>query len=213
MDPDPSKRDGAADRETAADGEDPAEPDGISDQRTSTRPALELQIQNPCGYPDVSARELRPWLANLLSELSPDADSATVRFVSDREMRSLNRAYRSKDATTDVLSFPGDLPARDEARRSWTQPPPEDADAPRLPDGLPRHLGDVVVSVPTARRQAAERGHGIARELRLLTLHGVLHCLGYDHEIDDGTMGRLEARLRSRLLPTSAVTLEAGVVA
>jgi probable rRNA maturation factor len=60
-------------------------------------------------------------------------------------------------------------------------------------------LGDVVISVPTAARSARRQGHGVARELDILALHGFLHLLGYDHETDDGTMGRLEARLRRDL--------------
>jgi probable rRNA maturation factor len=57
-----------------------------------------------------------------------------------------------------------------------------------------------VISVPQAARQAGRAGHALARELRLLVLHGYLHLLGYDHEVDDGTMRRLEARLAKRLL-------------
>ena len=57
-----------------------------------------------------------------------------------------------------------------------------------------------MISVPTARRQARAAGHSAERELRLLLLHGVLHCLGYDHETDEGEMERLERRLRRRWL-------------
>jgi probable rRNA maturation factor len=117
------------------------------------------------------------WLERLLRELAPGATSFAVRFVGDRTMRQLNRVFRGKDSTTDVLSFPGGV----------------------SPEG--RHLGDVVISVPQALRQARELGHGPAKELRLLLLHGVLHCLGHDHESDDGEMDRLERRLRRRFLP------------
>ena len=125
-------------------------------------------MQNPCRYAEAGARRHRPWLTPLVADLAPDAESFVIRFVSDREMRRLNITYRQKPATTDVLSFP------------------DDGD----------HLGDVVIAVPTARRQATARGHGVERELRVLMLHGLLHCLGHDHETDDGTMERLEARLR-----------------
>jgi rRNA maturation RNase YbeY len=145
----------------------------VSRQRAA-RP--EVTLANPNAYADVSLRALRPWLEALLAGIAPAADSFAVRFTSDREMRRLNFAYRGKDKTTDVLSFPG-VPT---------------------PDG--NHLGDVVIAVPTARRQAAEHGHDVARELRTLLLHGVLHCLGHDHETDDGTMERLERRLRRRHL-------------
>lgn len=106
-------------------------------------------------------------------------DSVTVCLVSDRAMAALNRRFLGKDGTTDVLSFPGD------------QAPP--------PAG-PRHLGDIVISVPQAERQARAAGHLLARELRILVTHGWLHLLGYDHETDDGRMLRLQRRLLGRLL-------------
>jgi probable rRNA maturation factor len=140
------------------------------------RHAIELSIDNSGRYPEARRRELEPWLRALLAALAPAADSFAVRFTSDRAMRELNRRYRGKDQPTDVLSFPG---------------------APS-PEG--RHLGDVVIAVPSARRQAVAAGHAVERELRLLLLHGVLHCLGYDHESDGGDMERLERRLRRRWL-------------
>ncbi len=137
----------------------------------------EVTIQNPCQYREAGARKVRPWLEELVRHLAPDRSAFVVRFVSDREMRQLNRFYRDKDLTTDVLSFPGEV----------------------QPDG--HYLGDVVISVPTARRQAEGSGHEVDRELKVLMLHGVLHCLGHDHETDDGTMERLERRLRRRWIP------------
>ena len=130
-------------------------------------------LQNPCRYPEAGARRHRGWIEPLVADLA-DTASLTVRFVSDREMRRLNATYRRLDKTTDVLSFPGEA------------------------EGLEPYLGDVVVSVPTARRQATVRRHSVERELRILMLHGLLHCLGYDHETDDGKMERLERRLRQR---------------
>jgi probable rRNA maturation factor len=127
-------------------------------------------------FPALRAPGLEPWLERLLAALAPEADSLAVRLVGDRTMRRLNRDFRGHDATTDVLSFPGAA----------------------SPEG--RHLGDVVVSVPQASRQAAARGHAAGREIRLLALHGILHCLGHDHETDGGEMERLERRLRRRFL-------------
>ena len=129
---------------------------------------VEIVLQNPNRYPEAGARRLRPWLARLLAAVAPEAASFGVRFCGDREMRRVNRDFRGQDKATDVLSFPGE-------------------------DG---HLGDVLVSVPVARRQAAAAGIGVEREIRTLLLHGVLHCLGYDHEADEGEMDRLERRLR-----------------
>jgi len=108
-----------------------------------------------------------------------------VCFVSDRRMREFNQRYRNKPGSTDVLSFSGD---------------PEPDPAGEL------YLGDIVISVPQAARQAAERGHSLVRELKLLSLHGYLHLLGYDHETDNGRMTRIERRLVRQLLPRAAPT-------
>ncbi len=108
-----------------------------------------------------------------VGELSPDSATLSVRLVDDAEMRDLNRLYRQIDNATDVLSFPGEA----------------------TPEG--RHLGDVVISAETAAQQA---GGLPERELALLALHGILHCLGHDHETDDGEMEALEGELRERLL-------------
>lgn len=103
---------------------------------------------------------------------------ATVMLVGDRAMRALNRRWRGKDQTTDVLSF--------------SQLEGEGG-------GLhPEVLGDVVVSVPTARRQAREGRCCLAAELDRLVAHGLLHLLGYEHEGDPAgarAMRRREAAL------------------
>ena len=104
---------------------------------------------------------------------------ATVAFVSDRAMRELNRRWRGKRGTTDVLSFPAEP---DEFEKA---------------EGLT--LGDVVVSVERAARQAAEHGLTLENEIEQLILHGLLHLCGYDHELDAGEMDALELRLRRRL--------------
>ena len=111
---------------------------------------------------------------------APEADSVAVCLVSDRKMRQLNRTYGRRDRSTDVLSFR----------------------AGPVPDGCAeRHLGDIVISVETARRQARRARHSLGRELKILALHGYLHLLGHDHETDDGTMLRLQRGLTRRLLP------------
>ncbi len=163
-----------------------------------------IQLQNPCRYPEAGARRLRPWLAPLVAKLAPGAGSFAVRFVSDREIRRLNRGYRRRDAATDVLSFPADLAAEGSQTASGVDVDPGVGVAAALAAaaGLDRerHLGDVVISVPTARRQANRLGHSVDVELRVLLLHGVLHCLGHDHETDGGVMDRLERRLRRRYI-------------
>jgi len=111
------------------------------------------------------------------------ATGVTIVLANDPTLRRLNRTFRRKDQTTDVLSFPS---GGEEAQ-----------------DGT-RPLGEIVVSVPQAARQAAAAGHSLARELRLLVIHGYLHLLGYDHEVDDGTMMRLQARLARALIPKAS---------
>jgi probable rRNA maturation factor len=127
-------------------------------------------------FPAARGAHLGSWLERLVADLAPDHASFAVRFVGDRAMRAWNRDYRGRDRTTDVLSFPGEA----------------------TPEGA--HLGDVAISVPQAARQAAAHGHSLQRELRILLLHGVLHCLGHDHESDSGEMESLERRLRRRYL-------------
>ncbi|HEV2827006.1 MAG TPA: rRNA maturation RNase YbeY [Pyrinomonadaceae bacterium] len=103
----------------------------------------------------------------------------TVAFVSDRSMRELNRMWRHKRGTTDVLSFPAE------------QDDFEKAEGARL--------GDVVISVEQAARQAKENGLTVEEEIAQLILHGLIHLCGYDHTTDDGEMNRLELRLRRKL--------------
>ena len=103
----------------------------------------------------------------------------TVAFVSDRAMRELNRMWRHKRGTTDVLSFEAEQDEFEEAEG--------------------KTLGDVVISVEQAARQAAEHGLKFDEEIAQLILHGLLHLCGYDHERDTGEMNRLEMRLRRQL--------------
>ncbi|OUM93927.1 MAG: rRNA maturation RNase YbeY [Firmicutes bacterium ZCTH02-B6] len=112
--------------------------------------------------------------AALIAEGMPAHAEVSVTLVDDDEIQVLNRDYRGKDAPTDVLSFP-----------IWE--PEEISDLRLHPERYPERpllLGDVVISVPTALRQAEEYGHGVERELAYLCVHGVLHLLGYDHEED-----------------------------
>jgi len=103
----------------------------------------------------------------------------TVAFVSDRVMRELNRRWRGKRGTTDVLSFPA-----------------KQTEFEKLSEVT---LGDVIISVERAGKQAAEHGLSFEREVEQLILHGILHLCGYDHETDGGEMNALELRLRRRL--------------
>ncbi len=88
-----------------------------------------------------------------------------IVIAGDRALQTLNRDYRGEDAPTDVLSF-----ALTENAQDFVLPP----------DGVSR-LGEVVISCPTARRQAEQSGHPIEQEVAHLLIHGILHLLGYDH--------------------------------
>lgn len=111
----------------------------------------------------------------------------TITFIRDRAMRNLNRQYRGFDKPTDVLSF-----AYHESPEDFPEAFKDESEA--------GHLGDVVISVETAERYAAELGLTFEREIEHLIIHGTLHLAGYDHETDNGEMNRLERKLRKALL-------------
>ena len=110
----------------------------------------------------------------------------SVVWVTDAAMKKLNRAYRGKNRTTDVLSFP-----LLEGKRML-----------RAPKG-PLLLGDVVVSLPQTARQAKRRGAAFESELALLVVHGLLHLLGYDHrtKAEEKRMFGLQAKLLQGFKP------------
>ncbi len=114
-----------------------------------------------------------------------------VCFVSDEEISRMNFVYRGKATPTDVLSFPWE---------GEGESGPEEAASGEFQN----FLGDIVISVATADRNARAEGHSTEEEIRMLILHGVLHLLGYDHETDHGEMKSLELSLRERLNPPPA---------
>ena len=129
---------------------------------------LRVSVASPDGEA-TSTRGLAQWLM----KIAPAAarGDLSIAIVSDRRMRALNRQFRGKDYATDVLSFPSDSPG---------------------------FLGDIVIAAGVAAAQARFARHPLSTELKVLSLHGLLHLLGYDHEADDGRMARAEARLRRK---------------
>jgi probable rRNA maturation factor len=128
-----------------------------------------IELQAEAGSDDIDAHELER-LAHRALEAEDVARPAelSILLADDATVRKLNREYRDTDAATDVLSFAqseGDEFARAE--------------------GAPPHLGDVVISVDTARRQADEFSVSLQDEVSHLVVHGILHLLGYDHELAD----------------------------
>jgi probable rRNA maturation factor len=122
----------------------------------------------------------------LLELLGLDEVELSLVLCDDARIQALNRDYRGKDAPTDVLSF------------SMREGEEAEADDPVL--------GDLVISLDTAARQASELGHTLEDELRVLTIHGLLHLLGYDHERGEAEAQEMAARERDllkRLAPDS----------
>lgn len=149
-----------------------------------------VNLQNRHAVPSAT---LTAFAQNLKRQLRLGSREFNICFVDDEAIRGLNFAYLGKDHATDVLSFP------------WTEAAGPLRSEPRLPSrrqeqrGITNFLGDVVISVEMARRNARDEGHSALNEIRWLILHGVLHLLGYDHEKDSGQMISLELTLREQL--------------
>lgn len=111
--------------------------------------------------------------------------TVNVLITTSAELRSLNRQFRSADKATDVLSFPASSLNKNSGRAS---------------------AGEIAISADIARENSERLGHSLPNELKILTLHGILHLAGYDHESDNGEMARKEARLRRQL------KLESGLI-
>lgn len=111
-----------------------------------------------------------------VQKLAEVSGEVDVLISGNKRLQELNHRFRRKNKPTDVLSFPRPLG------------------------------GDIAISADIAAENAARYGHGVAEELKILVLHGMLHLAGYDHEFDNGRMARAEARLRAQLkLPASLI--------
>lgn len=140
--------------------------------------AIELDLQLAGQWPGVPGEgELRRWVAAALGDRK-EAE-LTIRIVSRDESRQLNRDYRGKDSATNVLSFPADLP--------------QGIDLPLL--------GDIIICAPLVAEEATQQGKSLPDHWAHLTVHGVLHLLGYDHQAEDEAekMEALEISLLSGL--------------
>ncbi len=122
-------------------------------------------------------RSIGELLVQLRNRLSPKSQGVSISYVDDRAMRKLNREHRGINQTTDILSFPAN---------------PE--------KGAWQHLGDLVISLPTADKMAKKLGVSRRREIETLVIHGFLHLCDYDHEKDAGQMLELQQQLERELL-------------
>lgn len=133
------------------------------------------EIINQQNIIKIETSEFKSFVDKVLPEIA-NGKSIAIAFVSDKKMSELNNQFRSKNSTTDVLSFPYE----------------NEFDADET------FLGDIVISLEQAERQATENNLTLENEIQQLILHGILHLLGYDHETDNGEMNALELQLREK---------------
>jgi len=131
----------------------------------------------------ISLSEVHSLAENILKAAGASRSDLSLLLVGDGAMRRLNRLYRRKDRTTDVLAFP-----MRQVRPRFT------VHGSRFTSSM---LGDVVISLPQAERQAAQAGHALAREVAVLIAHGLLHLMGYDHERSAREARRMSRRERA----------------
>jgi probable rRNA maturation factor len=132
-----------------------------------------IHFRNEVKDSGVDVRRLKHVARSLLRAVGEEGSALSISLVGDNEIAVLNREHRGKDKATDVLSFPLFDPGEITVRRSTNA----------MQVGAPeRLLGDVVISVDTAGRQAAEYNATLQNEVNRLLIHGILHVLGHDHE-------------------------------
>ncbi len=136
-----------------------------------------IEIVNRQRARKLDSTQWRDFAETALAAVNQNKKNATVVFVSDLTIKTLNQSFRGKNYATDVLSFPSAA----ETFEDQTD------------------LGEVVISIQRAMAQAKEHGLSFSNEVKQLILHGLLHLSGFDHETDKGDMNRLELRLRKRL--------------
>ena len=128
-----------------------------------------MNIEVTGSAPRLTRHEVITFARKVLLAAGEEIGEISIAFVNDKTMRGLNRKFRGKNKTTDVLTFQGD------------------------------DACEIVISVDRAKRQAVEERHSLATELRYLLLHGILHGLGYDHDADNGEMDELEVAVREKV--------------
>lgn len=128
----------------------------------------------------------------------------SILIVNNRRMRILNKQYRGKNSSTDVLSFP-----------MYEESPPPLSPLPRGEGrfaGMPIMLGDIVISMEKVYRQAKEQGHSPSHELLLLLIHGILHLTGYDHEASPSEERRMRKKENFILSKLSGGKIASGKI-
>jgi probable rRNA maturation factor len=139
---------------------------------------MPVYLTNATRNAGLDGKRLKRTVETLLAAVGEKGSSVSLTLVRDPAIRAINREHRGKDAPTDVLSFP----LLDDPREA-------------SPEGTERLLGDIVVSVDTAARQAADYDATVAAEVDRLLIHGVLHLMGHDH-MEPEERARMEAEER-----------------
>lgn len=129
---------------------------------------FDIHVNNNYNKVDISTEDLKEAAMEIFKKAELEQEGElSITLTDDEEITRLNKQYRNLDRPTDVLSF-----AMDEGMET---PAPDDPDYSPL-------IGDVIISIPTAQRQAEEMGHSLAKEIMVLLVHGILHLFGYDHD-------------------------------
>lgn len=142
------------------------------------RKELEITIINDQKLHRIRNDVYRRFVGSIIRESGMKADQLSIFFTDDNGMRKYNREYRHEDRTTDVISFPA---------------------GEKNMEGL-INMGDIIISVPTAFRQARRAGWSMEKEIKKLLVHGLLHLAGFDHETDRGTMKEMEDATCKKLI-------------
>jgi probable rRNA maturation factor len=135
------------------------------------------------------------WLEILESDLPPAPSyEICLRLTDDTEIQAINAQYRRQDKPTDVLAFAA-----------------LEVDLPQNPELIaePLYLGDIVVSINTAQRQANQQAHSLSTELAWLTAHGLLHLLGWDHPDEESLMAMLKQQVI--MLQTTCINININI--
>ena len=137
---------------------------------------MEILICNE--YPEIKVNtpKIKLHIGNVLRSLNCNDHEISILFIGDQDIRDLNQQFRGIDLPTDVLSFPQ-----------------LSEDEPETPTPI---LGDIAISLETARSQSADHGLSLEEEITLLLIHGILHLLGYDHAISDLEDERMRKKTR-----------------
>ncbi|BAZ49612.1 hypothetical protein NIES4103_22240 [Nostoc sp. NIES-4103] len=170
----------------------------VQDLFYESSPSTNLSTNLNSGETDVrvAAETWENWFSHWLEVLQPHLPPAPgyeigLRLTDDTEIQSLNAQYRHQDKPTDVLAFAA-------LEVDFPQSPEMSAD--------PLYLGDIVISVNTAQRQAQQQGHSLPTELAWLATHGILHLLGWDHPDEESLMEMLKQQVI--LLETTGIAID-----